>query len=146
MAMSQLFLDVISAPNGTTYEVSTIRTLAGGSPDTKDGWSPFSMADFADFTAWPFETMVFLKDNRKGLYHEAHATEEDAKTGHARVVDMVRRGLEFPGETVSGPDGNPTLTPEQWALRTAPSGKDATKPGPRTARSSGMTRRSNHGQ
>jgi hypothetical protein len=96
------------------YTVSTVRLLAGGAPD--EGW-PFKLSDYADCSTWPFETMVFAGTSSIGLYHEAHTTEAEACDGHARILAMIEKGLEFPGETVEGPNGTPTLKPEQWRLR-----------------------------
>lgn len=108
----QIALETISSPDGKVYLVSTIRTFAGGGGDNRGIFVKES--DFESLTTWPFETMVFQEVSSRGLYHEAFASEAEAKAGHERIADMVRRGLEFPGLTVEGPFGNPTLTPEEW--------------------------------
>lgn len=39
-----------------------------------------------------FETMVFPHGDFSGLYCERYTTWEEAKTGHYKIVDMVRDG------------------------------------------------------
>jgi hypothetical protein len=97
------------------YEVSTIRTDAGGAKPSYGLGGFFSSLDHESLTTWPFETMVFKVGSRKGLYHEAYANEEAANDGHVRILNAVKDGsLEF-GKGVEGSQGVPTLTPEQWA-------------------------------
>lgn len=99
------------------YEVSTIRTDAGGAAPSFALFGFLSPADYDTLTAWPFETMVFAVGTRKGLYHEAYADEQAARLGHVRVLEAVNAGtLEF-GLGVEGPQGTPTLTPEEWNAR-----------------------------
>ena len=94
--------------------MSTIRTYSGGGGDNRPALCPFWESDYAAEEPWPFETMVFHEGSCKGLYHEAYASESEALAGHARIVANLSNGREFPGETVSGPSGNPTLTAERW--------------------------------
>jgi hypothetical protein len=96
------------------YEVSTVRTDAGGAPRSYAMFGFFSSADYEDINAWPFETMVFKVGTRRGLYHEPYASEESAREGHARVLASVAEGtLEF-GTTVTGDQGTPLITPDEW--------------------------------
>lgn len=96
------------------YEVSTVRTDAGGAPRSYGMFGFFSSADYDDINAWPFETMVFKVGTRKGLYHEPYASEDAARAGHERIRSAVEAGtLEF-GTTVTGEQGLPLITPEQW--------------------------------
>jgi hypothetical protein len=83
------------------YEVSTIRTDAGGAKPSYGLGGFFSSLDHESLTTWPFETMVFKVGS--------------ANAGHVRILNAVKDGsLEF-GKGVEGSQGVPTLTPEQWA-------------------------------
>lgn len=114
----RLLLEMVtSALDGKQYEISTIRTDAGGAE--RSSAFIFNSSMFEDINAWPFETMVFHAGSREGLYHEAHADERTARERHARIADTVRRGLELPGDTVVPPFGTPRLTPEQWRAKQA---------------------------
>ena len=104
----------VKGPMGT-FRISTIQTFAGGGADYSFG--PFADSDYAPDSPWPYETMVFPEKSSTGLYHEPYASESEARKGHQRIANMVREGVEFPGKTVSGPFGNPSLTPEQWEAR-----------------------------
>lgn len=97
------------------YEVSTIRTDAGGGARSYGGFA--SSADYEDLNAWPFETMVLKVGSRKGLYHEAYADEESARAGHARVLVAVENQTLVWGQGVQGQNGTPTLTPEDWSAQ-----------------------------
>lgn len=110
--------DEVENPEGR-FDISTIRTFAGGADDYQLSGCPFSDADYADRTPWPFETVVFRRQSSKGLYHQAYATKEEARAGHGWIVATVRAGLELPGVTVEGPFGNPTLTVAEWNARHA---------------------------
>lgn len=100
------------------YEVSTIRTDAGGAAPSYALLGIFCSSDYEDLTTWPFETMVFPSGSRKGLYHEPYSDEESARAGHARIVKAVDEGtLEF-GSTVEGPNGTPRITPDEWRAKT----------------------------
>lgn len=111
--MSERFLN--DKVNG--YEVSTVRTDAGGAAPSYSILGMFSSADYEDINTWPFETMVFKVGTRKGLYHEPYADEESARMGHARIFEAVRTDiLEF-GTTVTGPSGTPLITPDEWKAR-----------------------------
>lgn len=106
------------------YEVSTIRTDAGGAPRSYGMFGFFSSADFEDLTTWPYETMVFKVGSRKGLYHEPYADEAAAREGHDRVLAAVTGGtLEF-GTTVQGSGGIPLITPAEWNQRQSGSETD----------------------
>lgn len=95
-------------------DVSTVQTFAGGGGDSQPAGSPFAESDYADETPWPFETLVQRKS--QGVHHEAYATLEEAKQGHAEIVRKAKKGLlEFSG--VTGRHGTPLLTPEAWARR-----------------------------
>jgi len=99
------------------YEVSTIRTDSGGAPRSYMLGIPgfgFSSADYGDLNAWPFETMVFKVGSRIGLYHEPYATREEAESGHARILAAVKSETLVFGTGVTGPQGTPLLTPEEW--------------------------------
>lgn len=110
----QLLKDTVTGPQGT-FEVSTIRTDAGGAePTAAFGMPFFSSADFVDVTPWPFETMVFMPGSRKGLYHEPHATLKQAKDGHAYALSQIQAGLLTIGAGVQGPFGNPSITADEW--------------------------------
>lgn len=118
--MRQLLYDEVKDPSGNQFRVSTVRTLAGGSPDKPaDVFSIISgarMSDFANYSAWPFETMVFrLPFSSFGLYHAPYASEADARLGHENVVKSITEGLEFGGGV--NEDGEPSITPDQWAER-----------------------------
>ena len=96
------------------YEVSTVRTDAGGGARSFALFGFLSSSDYDDLNAWPFETMVFPVGTRKGVYHEPHANERAAKEGHVRILAAVAAGtLEF-GTTVQGPQGIPRITPDEW--------------------------------
>lgn len=96
------------------YEVSTIRTDAGGGAVSYGMFGMFSSADYEDINAWPFETMVFKTGSRRGLYHEPYAGEDEARLGHERIRAAVEaETLEF-GTTVVGPSGTPRITPDEW--------------------------------
>lgn len=112
----QLLLDTVN-----DYEVSTVRTDAGGATPSRPMFGfGFSSADYDTLNAWPFETMVFKDGNRKGLYHQPWATEEAARVGHEYIKKAVADGsLEF-GKGVQGPSGTPSMTPEEWEATIAP--------------------------
>lgn len=112
--MSRISQTKIAGPQGE-LEVSTIQTFAGGAPVTQPLGSPFSTADYADQTPWPFETMVFRPTGSTGLYHRAYATEVEAKKGHEETVELCRTGTLPVGHGVDGEFGNPTLTAAEWA-------------------------------
>lgn len=100
------------------YEVSTIRTDAGGAaPSHFLGLAFFSSEMFKDENPWPFETMVFRAKSRKGLYHEPYATKEEAEAGHTRILSALNSGILELGKGVEGEFGNPSLTAEQWRER-----------------------------
>ena len=117
-AVSTLAFDKVRDPKGVEYDVSTIRTFAGGAPARQPLGSPFSTADFEGETPWPFETMVFRSGSRKGLHHSPHASEEAAIGAHARMVEAVRSGADFEGG-VQGKYGTPALSAEEWRKRRA---------------------------
>lgn len=97
-----------------TYEVSTIRTDSGGAPRSTSMFGFFTSADYDDLNAWPFETMVFKRGSRVGLYHEPYASEDAAREGHARILTAVESdSLEW-GKGVQGSAGTPTLSAEEW--------------------------------
>lgn len=101
------------------YEVSTVRTDAGGAPRSYGMFGLFSSADYEDINTWPFETMVFKVGTRKGEYHEPYNSEADARAGHARILEQVTAGtLEF-GTTVQGEQGLPLITPDEWRAKQA---------------------------
>jgi hypothetical protein len=111
--MSERFLN--DKVNG--YEISTVRTDAGGAAPSSILFGLLSSADYEDCNAWPFETMVFKVGSRKGLYHEPYDNEQAARQGHTRILGAVTAGtLEF-GTTVQGEQGLPLITPEQWRAR-----------------------------
>lgn len=113
--MSRLVFETVQNPDGESFDVSTIRTLTGGSTNASDPLG--SMSDYENYSAWPFETMVFRSaGNRIGLYHAPYGTEKEAREGHALMVKTVREGLEF-GGGVEGPNGEPSITPDEWARR-----------------------------
>lgn len=95
------------------WQVSTIRTDAGGAPVRKSLGSPFSSADFVDETPWPFETMVF-KGGAFGHHHRAYKSREDALVGHDEIVAAIKVGTLDIGMGIRGPFGAPSLTPEEW--------------------------------
>lgn len=64
-----LLADRVDGPQGS-FVVSTIRTFSGGAPESKPLGSPFSTADYADETPWPFEVMVFEASRGTGTYQE----------------------------------------------------------------------------
>lgn len=99
------------------YEVSTIRTDAGGGKKSSIWWSPFTSADYPSLNTWPFETMVFKAGDRKGLYHEPYADEAAALSGHERIVAAVEADSLAWGQGVHGRKGNPSITPEEWNSR-----------------------------
>jgi hypothetical protein len=109
---NQVCFNKIVGPQGE-FHVSTVRLAAGGAPD-EPSWSPFALSDYKDENPWPFETLVFGSTGHKGLYHQAYVTEEEAKLGHAEVVELCRNGKLELGKGVHGPFGTPTLTVEQW--------------------------------
>lgn len=102
------------------YEVSTVRTDAGGAaPSYFLGLAFFSSEGVEDLNTWPFETMVFKVGTRKGEYHEPYSSEDDARAGHARILKQVAAGtLEF-GTTVQGEQGVPLITPDEWRAKQA---------------------------
>lgn len=113
--------DDVEGPLGK-FTVSTIRTVAGGGDN--ESYSPFGISffavkpsDFENYMAWPFETMVFPIDSRRGLYHAPYATEEEARRGHALMVGTIKSGAEFGGGVTEDSRGTPTLTPEEWKAR-----------------------------
>jgi hypothetical protein len=109
----QIAFSEVTGPLGA-FEVSTIRTLAGGAPSSPPiGF--FSESDFDSYLIWPFETMVFRPSSRRGLYHAAYSTKEEALAGHTQITETIRRGSEFGGGV--NEDGEPSLTAEEWALR-----------------------------
>ena len=88
--MSQLLHEKVQGPQGA-LSVSTVQTYAGGAPDQRPILSPFSTADYADETPWPFETMVFKQGGgSRGLYHRPYATESEARIGHSEIVKLCR--------------------------------------------------------
>jgi hypothetical protein len=111
--MSTLLQDTVTGPQGT-FQVSTIRTFAGGAPDFQPRTSPFKVSDYASEMPWPYETMVFPEEGSTGLYHAAYPTEELARQGHTQVLDFARRGLLEIGKGVHGVFGTPSLTAEEW--------------------------------
>lgn len=113
--MSQIKFSRANNPNGDPFEVSTVRTLAGGAPVRRE--FIFSSEDYQDLNIWPFETMVFPIHSSKGLYHEPHETLVEAKERHLAIRKMIELGLEFPGLTVDSEFGNPTMTKEQWQAK-----------------------------
>lgn len=117
--MSQLLHDKVAGPTGK-FEVSTVWTYAGGAPEERPFASPFSTADYAEETPWPFETMVFQKGSSKGLYHRAYASENEARSGHAEVVALCQAGTLPIGDGVTGEFGHPSLTAAEWAARAPP--------------------------
>jgi hypothetical protein len=76
---------------------------------------PFTDADFESYTTWPFETMVFPKGSRRGLYHAPYATRQEAVAGHQLMVETIKKNLEFGGGV--NESGNPLITPEEWRSR-----------------------------
>jgi hypothetical protein len=102
--------------NGT-HLISTIQTCAGGGAPSAVLGSPFTSADFASETPWPYETAVFLQDgSSRGLYHEAHGTETSALSRHEEIASAVcHRQIDLEDHpSVCGSFGVPSLTPEQW--------------------------------
>lgn len=100
------------------FQVSTVRTVAGGAEETPANMlqlRPCSDRDYADETPWPYETMVF-KGGATGLYHAAYATRAEARRGHAEVVARLKRGEEVVGG-VQGQWGVPSLTAAEWRAR-----------------------------
>lgn len=68
------------------------------------------------YNAWPFETMIAKPGwSFFGLYHAPYATEEEARSGHTRMVKTVIRGLEFGGGV--NEKGEPSITSEEWFSR-----------------------------
>lgn len=110
-------VESVTGPLGT-FDVSTIRTHAGGGNDYRPPHSPFSDSDYVDETPWPFEVMVFRQGSSTGLYHAAFATDKEALDGHRLMVETIRIGTEF-GGGVRGPFGVPSITPEEWLARTS---------------------------
>jgi hypothetical protein len=108
---NQLLLD-----KSEKFTVSTVRTLAGDGGDSKPLGSPFAESDYD--TPWPFETLIFPSAGGGGVYHEAYASEKEAREGHARVFGMVKRNegeYAWKGKGVDGTVfGNPSLTGDQW--------------------------------
>lgn len=118
--MTTLNRDFIEGPQGS-FSVSTVQTFAGGAPDSRPLFSPFSASDYAEETTWPYETMVFkVGEGSKGYYHRAYATEEAAQQGHTETVQLLENGTLPLGQGVDGPFGNPTLTPEEWQKQAKP--------------------------
>lgn len=113
----KIAFESVTAPNGTIYEVSTIKTFAGGAPDSKPRGSPFALSDYADENPWPYETMVFRPGSNRGLYHEPHASLKQAKDGHAYAVSLCRAGTLKEGHGVRGDFGVPSITPDEWRDR-----------------------------
>lgn len=113
----QIGLDYPVNPEGHKFRVSTIRTVGGGARENIETLCPFRESDYETYTTWPFETMVFAEASSKGLFHKAYETKEEAIAGHAQAVSDIKAGNEFPGDTVEGPFGTPTLTPEMWKER-----------------------------
>jgi hypothetical protein len=114
-----------SGPQGD-FVVSTIKTFAGGAPVSQPLGAPFSSADYADETPWPFETMVFIAVPSGGLshyatgqFHRAYRNLRDAKRGHSEVVDMVMIGALPVGQGVRGDFGVPSMTPQEWSEQKA---------------------------
>lgn len=105
-------------PEGKRLLISTIRCLPGGGVNNPNFIPGADLSDYENYNIWPFETMVFPDGSSCGLYHEPHETEAEAKLRHAAIVDMVERGLEFPGESVNE-NGTPTMGLEQWRQRLA---------------------------
>lgn len=100
------------------WSVSTVQTYAGGARDEPIGMVPFTPADYADETPWPYETMVF-RGGTTGQYHEPHASEAEALERHEAIVELLRDGKLEIGKGVKEPFGNPSTTPEEWAARVA---------------------------
>jgi hypothetical protein len=113
--MEQLKTEV-SGPQGK-FEVSTVQTFAGGAPEIGLWGTPFTTADYADDTPWPYETMVFRPGSSRGWYHEPHASEQQAKDGHAWVISHIKAGTLPLGSGVQGDFGNPSMTPDEWRDR-----------------------------
>lgn len=109
----QIKLDKVEGPQGK-WEVSTIRTDAGGAPPRQPLGSPFSTADYTDETPWPFETIVF-KGGSRGYYHRAYNTKAAALEGHREITTAIEAGTLDIGAGVRGVFGVPSLTPEDWA-------------------------------
>lgn len=115
--MSQLLKDYIIGTDGKSYRVSTIVTLAGGAPIERAALgSPFMMEDYPDYNAWPYETMVFAGESSIGLYHAPYASEHEARCGHTQIVEAIKLGSEW-GGGVQGPNGTPSISPDQWEQR-----------------------------
>jgi hypothetical protein len=108
--------DQVSGPQGD-FEVSTIRTDAGGAMASSCFGAPFSTADYVNETPWPFETMVFHPNSSRGLYHEPHRTKQQAEEGHRYAVSLIKSGTLTLGAGVRGDFGVPAMTPQEWADR-----------------------------
>ena len=106
----------VSGPQGD-FEVSTVQTFAGGAADSRPTLSPFSLSDYADENPWPFETMVFRLGSSRGLYHEPHASEMQARDGHTYAVSLIKAGTLIEGTGVRGDFGVPSITPDEWKDR-----------------------------
>jgi hypothetical protein len=91
------------------FDVSTVSIDAMGMSKL----SPFTMADYADETPWPFETMIFKCGSSTGIYHKPHATKEEAIADHEKVVQRLKDGEQVSGG-VRGVWGTPSTTPEEW--------------------------------
>jgi hypothetical protein len=112
----QIGYDVVTGPLGT-FSISTIRTFSGGGGSNRLAAMPFlEEADYANETPWPFETLIWRGGGGPGLYHAPYATKDEARKGHALMIETVKLGTEF-GGGVQGPFGNPSTTPEQWKAR-----------------------------
>jgi hypothetical protein len=105
--------DTAKGPQGA-FRVSTVRTYAGGAPNIQGLGAPFGTKDFAKETPWPYETMVFSEGSSKGLYHEPSADQGDAEAIHCIVIEHIQAGDLQLGRGVSGPWGNPSMTPADW--------------------------------
>lgn len=120
----QIAIERVEGPQGA-FVVSTIQTLAGGgTPSPKSRFAPFSEEDFIDETPWPYETMVFKAAHTTGTvhfatgqYHEPHATETQARDGHAFAVSHIKAGTLQIGAGVRDPFGVPSMTADEWRDR-----------------------------